>query len=318
MKNKKVNFFNICLMILLIVSLTLYYFLFVRETDVDNKFIDLPSNVTNIIWYESNSLETLRFSSGSFEYNGDKFDLSTCKRYYYNEKDKVIEFNCNNYKMKLVSVTDYKLIVVISGKNMKPDVYTYYSSLDLVNYLIDNDIKNISNEDIKEIVEDNDFSISKLEDTDSYKNIQISKLSSINELSIDEYLTLSNTHEKAVVLLINPNMSVDSYDFIPVFLEWNSVFEDYNFYYVNGLDIDVSDEDLLDENEVLKDYLLGSYDCNILILEDDEYKRFSIDINVEESDNIFNCILDECFDVDIKIYDEDKEYKDIKDLLDME
>lgn len=318
MKNKKVNFFNICLMILLIVSLTLYYFLFVRETDVDNKFIDLPSNVTNIVWYESNSLETLRFSSGNFEYNGDKFDLSTCKRYYYNEKDKVIEFNCNNYKMKLVSVTDYKLIVVISGKNMKPDVYTYYSSLDLVNYLIDNDIKNISNEDIKEIVEDNDFSISKIEDTDSYKNIQISKLSSINELSIDEYLTFSNTHEKAVVLLINPNMSVDSYDFIPVFLEWNSVFEDYNFYYVNGLDIDVSDEDLLNENEVLKDYLLGSYDCNILILEEDEYKRFSIDINVEESDNIFNCILDECFDVDIKIYDEDKEYKDIKDLLDME
>lgn len=318
MKNRKVNFFNICLMILLILSLTLYYFLFVREDKSDNKIVDLPNNVTNIVWYESNSLETIRFSSGNFEYNGDKFDLSTCKRYYYNEKDKVIEFNCDNYKMKLISVTDYKLIVVISGKNMKSDVYTYYSSLDLVNYLIDSNIKNISNDDIKEIVEDNDFSISKIEDTDSYKNIQISKLSSINELSIDEYLTLEKMNEKAVVLLISPNMSVDLYDFIPVFLEWNNVFKDYNFYYVNGLEVVVSDEDLLEENEVLKDYLLSSYECNILILEDNEFKRYSVDISVEESNNIFNCILDDCFNVDIKIYDRDKEYKDIKELLDME
>lgn len=318
MKNKKISLFNICLIILLIVSLGLYYFLFIRETKIDNKYVDLPNTVTNVIWYESNSLETIKFSSGNFEYDGDKFNLSSCERYYYNEKDKVIKFNCDDYKMKLVSVSDYKLIVVISGNDIKSDVYTYYSSLDLVNYLIDNNIKNISNEDIEEIVEDNDFSISKKEDTDSYKNIQISKLSSINELSIDEYLTLEKADEKAVVLLINPNMSVDSYDFIPVFLEWNNEFKDYNFYYVNGLDFMVSDMDLLDENKVLKDYLLGTYDCNILVLKDKEYKRISIDIKVEESNNIFNCTLDECFDVDINLYDDDKEYKDIKEVLDEE
>jgi len=314
MKYNKLSYFKIFLIILLVGSLGLYYFLFVKKEEKNN-YVDLPNKVTDVVWYESNSLETIKFSSGNFEYDGDNFDLSSCERYDYNEKEKVINFNCNNYTMKLVSISDYKLIVVISGKNMKSDVYTYYSSLDLVNYLIENNIKNISNEDIEEIMEDNDFSISKKEDTTAYKNIQISKLSSINELSIDEYLDMKKKEEKAVVFLINPNMSVDAYDFIPIFVEWENNSKDYNFYYVNSLNLTISDIHLLDSNPKLKDYLLGMYDCSILVFDNGKYERFNVDIKVEESKNIFNCILDECFDVDVSIYNDDIRYNDIKDVL---
>lgn len=314
MKNKKVDYLKIVLIIMLVCSLTLYYFLFIKK---DNKlsYNDLPNTVTNVVWYESNSLETIKFSTGNFEYSGEDLDLGLCERYDYDEKNHIINFNCDNYKMKLVSVSDYKLIMVISGDNMKPNVYTYYSSLDLVNYLIEHDIKNISNDDIKEIMEDNDFSISKKENTKLYKSIQVSKLSSINELSIDEYLDMKNSKEKNVVLLLNPNMSVDAYDFIPVFIEWKNHDKDYNFYYVNGLDLIINDLDLLENDEEFKDYLLGMHDGGILKFNDGKYDYYSVDIKIEDNEEIFNCNLEDCFDNDITIYNEEIKYNGIENVL---
>jgi len=314
MKKIKIDYLRLVLVIILFVSLGLYYFLFIKKDEKLN-YNELPNSVTNVLWYEIDSLETIKFTSGNFEYNGENFKFDLCERYDYDRNNQVINFTCDNYTMKLVSVTDYKLIVVIRGKDIKPNVYTYYSSLDLVNYLNDNNIKNISNEDIKEIMEDNDFSISKKENTRVYKNIQISKLSSINELSIDEYLDMKKSKEKSVVFLLNPNMSVDAYDFIPIFIEWKNYNEDYNFYYVNGLDLIVNDMDLLESDSEFKDYLLGMHDSSILIFNDGKYDKYNVSIKLDDNSNIFNCNLEDCFDVNIKIYNEKVKYRDIKEVL---
>ena len=90
--------------------------------------------------------------------------------------------------------------------------------------------------------------------SDIYKNIQLSKLSSINELSIDSYISLKNSNKKAMVFLINPNMSIDSYDLIPVFMSWKNVYKDYEFYYVNGLNLSINDSYILNKDKVLKEY----------------------------------------------------------------
>lgn len=308
--NKKINSYSKGLFLLLIVSLLLYLKLYVFADDLKSSSVDLPHSVTNNIWYEYGTLNKLEFNSSNFEYSDKDLDLSKCNKYYYNKNTNMINFNCKNYSMKLVSVSDYKMILVINNK----DVVTYYSSLELTKYLMDNNITNISDSDIKSIIEDNDFEISKIDNSDIYKNIQLSKLSSINELSIDSYISLKNSNKKAMVFLINPNMSIDSYDLIPIFMSWKNVYKDYEFYYVNGLNLSINDSYILNKDKVLKEYLVGLYDSNILIFDSGEYKRISVNIVNKDDNHIFDC-SNLCSDIDLKIYDNETIYDDLDDVL---
>lgn len=309
--NKKIKSYSTSLSILLIISLLLYLKLYVFADDIKSTSTYLPNSVTNSIWYEYGTLNKLEFNSSNFEYSDKDNDLSKCSKYYYNEETNIINFDCRNFSIKLISVSDYKMILVINNK----DVVTYYSSLELTKYLMNNNISNISDSDIKNIMKDNDFKISKVENSNVYKNIQLSKLSAINELSIDEYISLKNSNKNAMVFLINPNMSIDSYDLIPIFISWKDMFKDYDFYYVNGLNLDVNDSYILNRDKVLKEYLVGLYNSNILIFNSGDYKRISIDIIDKDEDSIFDC-NNLCNDVNLKIYDNENVYEDIYDVLD--
>ncbi len=318
-KKKKINYFQIFLILLFMVSLIMYVKLYILNNE-EPKVIDLPSSVTNVTWYEYGTLASMKFSSGSFLYNLEEDEigedgLRLCNRYYYNENNKTIRFDCANYTMKLISVSKYRLIMVISnGTGSK--VYTYYNSKELTSYLMDNNINELTDEEIEKIMEDNDFTISKTNKSEDYKIAQLSKLSSIDELSIDQYLALKDSLEKSIVLVINPNMSVDSYDLIPLFMNWKNIYNDYKFYFVNGTKLTINDYDLLERDKVLKDYLVGLYDSNILIFEDGVYKRISVDVFIEGyEDKVFNCLNEECDQIEIKIYDSEREYSSIDEVL---
>lgn len=308
--NIKINSYSKGLFLLLIFSLLLYLKLYVFADDLKSANVDLPNKVTNKVWYEYGTLNELEFNSSNFEYSDIEEEFSKCNKYYYNDKTNVINFNCKNYSMKLVSVSDYKMILVINNK----EVVTYYSSLELTKYLMDNNITNISESDIKTIIEENDFKISKINNSAVYKNVQLSKLSSIDELSIDSYISLKNSKKKAIVFLINPNMSIESYDLIPIFMSWKDKYKDYEFYYVNGLNLGINDSYILNKDKVLKDYLVGLYDSNILIFDSGEYKRISVSIVNKEDNYIFDC-KNSCNDIELKIYDNEKVYKDLNEVL---
>lgn len=308
--NIKINSYSRGLFLLLIFSLLLYLKLYVFADDLKSANVDLPNKVTNKVWYEYGTLNELEFNSSNFEYSDIEEEFSKCNKYYYNDKTNVINFNCKNYSMKLVSVSDYKMILVINNK----EVVTYYSSLELTKYLMDNNITNISESDIKTIIEENDFKISKINNSAVYKNVQLSKLSSIDELSIDSYISLKNSKKKAIVFLINPNMSIESYDLIPIFMSWKDKYKDYEFYYVNGLNLGINDSYILNKDKVLKDYLVGLYDSNILIFDSGEYKRISVSIVNKEDNYIFDC-KNSCNDIELKIYDNEKVYKDLNEVL---
>ncbi|MBQ7105206.1 MAG: hypothetical protein IJN90_05055 [Bacilli bacterium] len=308
--NKKINYFRIFLFILLFVSLGLYIKLYVMAEEVKSTSVDLPIEVTDNIWYEYGTLNSIEFSSGKFKYSDKESSLNSCNRYYYNDINKVISLNCKSYTLELVSISKYKLILKINN-----DSYIYYSSYDLTKYLMDNNINELSDSDIEEIMKDNDFLISKVNDSEVYKNIQVSKLSVLDELSIDGYLSLRDRKEKALVLLINPNMSMDAYDLIPIFISWKNIYTDYNFYYVNGRNLKVNDSYLLDNDKVLKDYLVGIYDSNILVFDNGDYQRVSVDIIKEDKDEVFNCNNKECLDYDLNIYDNEQRYENIEDIL---
>lgn len=309
--NKKINYSRIFLFILLFISLGLYIKFYVMAEEVKSTSVDLPIEVTDNIWYEYKSLNSIKFSSGKFEYSADDNPLNACKKYYYNDVNKVISLDCKSYTLELVSVSKYKMIL-----NINNEKYIYYSSYDLAKYLVDNNIDYISDEDIEDIMKDNDFTISKVNDSDVYKNIQVSKLSSIDELSIDGYLSLKDKKEKAFVLLIDPNMSIDAYDMIPIFISWKNIYTDYNFYYVNGTKLKVNDSYLLDNDKVLKDYLVGIYDSNVLIFENGDYRRVSVDVIKENNDKeVFDCNGEACSEYELNVYDNEQKYDSVEDIL---
>lgn len=314
---KKINYFRVFLFLLLGISIILYLKIYILDSNISENVIDLPKEVTDNIWYEYDSLNTIKFSSGHFEYGDEDSVLNSCNKYFYSEKEKIINFDCKDYSMKLVSVSKYKLVLMLNGTNIDSVVYTYYSSLDLVNYLIDNNIKNMTDEDIESIMDDNGFSISKVNNSVVYKNAQLSKLSSINELSIDDYISLKYNDSKAIVFLINPNMSVEAYDLIPIFISWKDKYDDYDFYYVDGSNLTVNDSDLLNRDKVLKDYLTGLYENNILIFSNNSYRRINVYVpNQEESDTVFNCMNEECDKIELIIYDSETVYDNLDDILD--
>lgn len=312
-KKKGINYFRVFLFFLLLISTSLYVKLYVIADEV-TVVDDLPSSVTNTTWYEYNSLSTLKFSSGTVDSDDSKF-LSTCNRYSYNKNNKIISFNCNGYSMKLVSVTKYKMIVVLSGLDINSTVFIYYNSLELINYLKDNNIDNISDEDIDFIMNEKSFDIEKDPDNIKYKSAQLSKLSSIDELSIDEYYLLKNDINNSIILLINENMSIDSYDLIPIFIDWKNTYTEYDFYYINGSGLSGADYDLLNRDEDLRKYLIGLDDNNILIFNNGNYKRVSVEIDIEkENEVIFNC-FDDCSEIELNIFDDENNYSSIDEIL---
>ena len=56
---------------------------------------------------------------------------------------------------------------------------------------------------------------------------------------------------------------------------------------------------------------------NILIFDNGEYKRVSVEIDVEETEMVFNCI-DDCSEVELKIYDDENVYESIDDVINNE
>ena len=57
------------------------------------------------------------------------------------------------------------------------------------------------------------------------------------------------------------------------------------------------------------------HDSSILIFNDGKYDKYNVSIKLDDNSNIFNCNLEDCFDVNIKIYNEKVKYRDIKEVL---
>ncbi len=281
----------------------------------EKEIVDLPDEITDVAWYEYGSLNKLQFSAGKFEYvsNDQNNKLSSCNQYTYDAENNVVNLNCENYKIQITDVSKYRIIAILGGDGYSSAKHSFYNSLDLATYLTDNELINMSNEEIDEIMTEKDFTISKTTKSDEYKNAQLSKLSSLNELSVDEFMKIDG---KALTLLINPNMNIDSYDFIPIFIDWKNRYPDYSFYYINGYNLTMSDYDVLNNDPVLKDYLTGLYDNNILISNDGHYKRISVDLTLDGyEEKVFNCTDQECDAIDMHIYDDENEYESIEDVL---
>ncbi len=313
---KKINYFRIFLVLLLLVSLFFYWKIYIRK---DEKISDLPENITAYTWYNNSS--TIRFASGKFKYvdkdENDKINLSSCKEYSYDEENTKITFDCDDYTMNIKSVSKYKMEVTLNDKDKNID-YTYYNSKDLVNYINKNNIKDVTDEVIEEIMRNNDFKELDIDDNDKYKEVQLSKLSSIDELSIDEFANLKKSTKKAIILLINPNMDMLSYDLIPIFISWKDQYSDYKFYYINGNNVKVNDDILLSENEKLEEYLTGLHNASLLVLDNDEYQRFDMEIIKENSEGIFDCLGEECKNITIRIYDESSNYNSLEEIINKE
>lgn len=313
---KKINYFRIFLVLLLLVSLFFYWKIYIRK---DEKISDLPENITAYTWYNNSS--TIRFASGKFKYvdkdEKDKINLSSCKEYSYDEDSTKITFDCDDYTMNIKSVSKYKMEVTLNDKDKNID-YTYYNSKDLVNYINKNNIKDVTDEVIEEIMRKNDFKELDINNNDKYKEVQLSKLSSIDELSIDEFANLKKSTKKAIILLINPNMDMLSYDLIPVFISWKDQYSDYKFYYINGNNVKVNDDILLSENEKLEEYLTGLHNASLLVLDNDEYQRFDMEIIKENSEGIFDCLGEECKNITMRIYDESSNYNSLEEIINKE
>ncbi len=313
---KKINYFRIFLFLLLLVSLFFYWKIYIRK---DEKISDLPEGITAYTWYNNSS--TIRFASGNFKYvdkdENDKVNLSSCKKYSYDNKNTKITFDCDDYTMNIKSVSKYKMVLTLNNKDKKTD-YTYYNSKDLVSYINKNNIKDVTDEVIEEIMRNNDFKELDINNNDKYKEVQLSKLSSIDELSIDEFVNLKNDTKKTIILLINPNMDILSYDLIPIFISWKDQYNDYEFYYINGNNVKVNDDILLSENEKLEEYLTGLHNASLLILNNDEYQRFDMEIIKENSEGIFDCLGEDCKNITMRIYDESSNYNSLEEIINKE
>ena len=313
---KKINYFRIFLFLLLLVSLFFYWKIYIRK---DEKISDLPEGITAYTWYNNSS--TIRFASGNFKYvdkdENDKVNLSSCKKYSYDNKNTKITFDCDDYTMNIKSVSKYKMVLTLNNKDKKTD-YTYYNSKDLVSYINKNNIKDVTDEVIEEIMRNNDFKELDINNNDKYKEVQLSKLSSIDELSIDEFVNLKNDTKKTIILLINPNMDILSYDLIPIFVSWKEQYSDYKFCYINGNNVKVNDDILLSKNEKLEEYLTGLHNASLLVLDNDEYQRFDMEIIKENSEGIFDCLEEECKNIKIRIYDESGNYNSLEEIINKE
>ena len=97
---------------------------------------------------------------------------------------------------------------------------------------------------------------------DALYDMNFEECTPIQERCIPEILKGNDSF----ILIINPNMKTTSYDFIPIFINWMNNNDDYNYYYINGNNINSNDQTLLDqfEDENIKEYITGLNDLNII------------------------------------------------------
>ena len=200
--------------------------------------------------------------------------------------------------MKLLKVDKYKLILMIDHDN-KSTTVNYYKYKEIIDYMNENKITSITNNEIEK-----NINIPKKINDNDYKNAQMNKLTVIKELTISELNEILKGND-SFILIINPNMKTTSYDFIPIFINWMNNNDDYNYYYINGNNINSNDQTLLDqfEDENIKEYITGLNDLNIIKVKDNKYSFKNISINTTINHNrVFDC-KNECENIDLIIKD---------------
>ena len=293
MRNNKL--FRIILYILLFGCIVTYIKLYILDYKIE-KYVDLPKNVTEVKWYRFNDKSTLEFSVGNIKISDKK--MEKCTKYSYDKKSKKIVFNCNDYSMKLLKVDKYKLILMIDHDN-KSTTVNYYKYKEIIDYMNENKITSITNNEIEK-----NINIPKKINDNDYKNAEMNKLTVIKELTISELNEILKGND-SFILIINPNMKTTSYDFIPIFINWMNNNDDYNYYYINGNNINSNDQTLLDqfEDENIKEYITGLNDLNIIKVKDNKYSFKNISINTTINHNrVFDC-KNECENIDLIIKD---------------
>ena len=298
------KFLRIVLYMILIISIVFYIKIYLYD-DKKNDQVDLPANIKNIVWYEYDSLDTIKFNLGKLNAT-DKL-LKKCKNYSY--EDNIIDLNCS-YDIKIKSVDDYRLNLVITGKTKSYDK-TYYKYKKIIEYMKDNNLKDISNEEIESII-----NIEKNVNIKEYKSASMSKLSSLNQLSVDEYLDKVKK-DNNIILILNPNMNLESFDMIPIYLHWSKNYNDYNFYYIDGSNLSVSDEELLNhyEDKTFKELLVGMNDASIVIT-GEKYAVINYEFITQiNHTQIFDCKDEECDQIEYKLYVDNNEYNSLNEIL---
>jgi len=308
MKNKKNLMVRIFFIVMLLGSLCLYFRLYIYE---DKNYHELPSDIVDHLWYRNDNTSTLKFINGRFEYrNKDNRDiLKECHKYDYDKKNKVINLDCDTYKIKISEVTKYHLEILLKSERALIQL-DFYNDEKIVKYLVNNALDNLSDEEIEKIINFNDEN----KFNDNYKNIQISKLSVINEISIDTLLSMKNKKDDAIILLINKGWDNSYYDFIPVFLNWRNLYKDFNYYYIDANKLTSVDQDLLINDEDFKDYL-NDDQIEVVIFKNGKYNHYFINISNSISDGIFDCRDNDCNLIIDKIWNEDISYNKIEELL---
>lgn len=302
--------FRIILYILFIISIITYVKIYIIDEQI-NVNNDLPSKINGLVWYSEEDGSTLEFVNGKIKSSDKKLD--NCDYNYILDSNKIY-LKCLNIDYKVLDINSYRMI--ISYDNSKTTVTKkYYKYKEIIDYMKENKLKDISEDEINKIINIKN----KISDVD-YKSAQISKLTAINQLSIDEYINLKMNDKNAIVLILNKNMSVNSYNFIPIFISWMNKYSQYSYYYVDGNNININDEEILknidDNNKDLKDYLISDYDLNILIIRNEEYKVFNISLlDNYDMNKVFNCNYDECDLYKLRIINEDNEYDNIEEII---
>ncbi len=298
---------RIALYILLFGCIITYIKIYVIDVR-KNKYVDLPKKVTDVRWYKYDDYSTLEFSVGNIKTNDEK--LSKCTKYTYDSKDKKIILNCNEYNMKLISVSKYKLMIMVD-QGTKSDTVTYYKYKEIIDYMIENEIDTISEDDIEENIE-----LPKRINDSDYRNAQMNKLTTVKELTINELNDVLHSTSNSLILIINPNMKTTSYNIIPIFVNWKNKYNNYKYYYINGKSLNANDKILLEQFDDLSinDYIVGLNDLNMIHVKDREYKFINVSINtIIEHNEVFDCD-DDCDDIDISLKDGEKKIK-ISELL---
>ncbi len=308
MKDKKNLVVKIFFIIMLLGSLCLYFRLYIYE---DKNYHEMPSNIVGHIWYKNDNTATLKFVDGRFEYrNRDNRDiLNECHKYDYDKNNKVVNLDCDAYTIKINEVTKYHLEISLKSERALIQL-DFYNDERIVNYLVDKAIDNLSDEEIEEKISFNGEN----KYNDNYKNVQISKLSIINEISIDTLLSMKNKKDDAIILLINKGWNNSYYDFIPVFLNWRNLYKNFNYYYIDANKLTSIDRDLLINDEDFKGYL-NDDQIEFVIFKEGKYSHYYVNISNSVSDGIFDCRDDECNLIIDKVWNEDASYDKIDELL---
>ena len=285
--------FRIILYLLLVGCIITYVKLYIIDKPKNN-YVDLPKKVTDVKWYKFNDQSTIEFSIGNIKTTDDS--LAECTKYSYDKKNNKITLNCNEVDMKLLNVDKYKLMLMMDRGN-KSTTITYYKYKEIIDYMNENNLTSITESEIEENV-----ILPKKINSNDYKNAEMNKLTVIKELTVSDLSEKLNGNNN-IILIINPNMKTSSFNMIPIFINWMENYDNYSFYYINGNNININDQTLLDQldDTNIKDYIVGLNDLNIIQVKDNKYEFLNISINTTiNQDTVFDC-KDDCNEIDLTI-----------------